>query len=301
MRTRGCASARADRPSRHHSAGNLQSAVCGSSRINGSGEGGFRPHDVLIRCRPTARPSVSPICSATRAAVAFTGSESSSGVLPRPAAQRNRDHRVAATCRTLYFGERAVGVALGSIPDVRVRSVWGSADLVPKWYYTKIDIAGAPSAYIYRLTRQSFQTPGDFCFFQVGEYSVRYSAYGRLWGPEFGSGASGANSFCFDKSGDVRGGLVLFPVKIRSVREFVQNIRVIRDSLANWPRCPDFLVRSGAIARYRVCTLAGFPRRRGCRGGRWPSRSRQRRTWTALCLCRRGQTWCRSLLMLRRS
>ena len=148
---------------------------------------------------------------------------------------------------------------LNSIPDVRVQSVWGSPHLPPKWYYAKIDIAGAPSAFIYGLTRQSFQTQGELCFFQVGEYSVRYTAYGRLWGAEFGPGASGANSFCFDKSGDVRGGLVLFPVKIRSVREFVQNIRVLHDSLASWPRCPDFLVRSGALARYRVCTNPDAP------------------------------------------
>ena len=72
-------------------------------------------------------------------------------------------------------------MALGSIPGVRVRSVWGSADLIPKSYYARIDVAGAPSAFIYRLTRRSFDEGGELCFFQVGEYAVRYSAYGRLW------------------------------------------------------------------------------------------------------------------------
>jgi hypothetical protein len=154
----------------------------------------------------------------------------------------------------LYFGERAVTVALGSIPGVRVRSVWGSADLIPKWYYARIEIAGAPSAFVYRLTRRSFDEIGELCFFQVGEYAVRYAAYGRLRGPGFDPQPTGGNSFCFDASGDVRGGLALFPAKIRGVRDFVQNIRVIGESLARWPRCPDFQSLSGANARYRVCT-----------------------------------------------
>jgi hypothetical protein len=161
---------------------------------------------------------------------------------------------VAGAWRVLYFGERAVAAALGSLPDVRVRSVWGSADLIPKWYYARIDVEGAPSAFIYGLTRRSFEEAGDFCFFQVGEYAVRYTAYGRLWGQGIEPQASGGNSFCFDQSGDVRGGLALFPVKIRSVREFVQNIRMVRDSLASWPRCPGFRDLSGSDARYRICT-----------------------------------------------
>lgn len=161
---------------------------------------------------------------------------------------------VAIASHFFYFGERAVTVALGSIPGVRVRKVWGSADLIPKWYYARIDVSGEPSAFLDRLTRRSFDDVGNFCFFQVGEYAVRYSAYGRLWGPGVEAQPTIGNSLCFDESGDVDGGLVLIPVKIRGVREFIQNIRMIRDSLARLPRCPDFQRLSGATARYRVCT-----------------------------------------------
>ena len=154
----------------------------------------------------------------------------------------------------LYFGERAVTAALGSIPGVRVRSVWGSADLPPDWYYARIDVAGATSAFIYQLTRRSFDTSGELCFFQVGEYAVRYSGYGRFWGPEYEPQATGGNAFCFDESGDVRGAPGLLPVKIRGVRGFVQNISVIRDSLARWPRCPSFQHFAGVDRQYRICT-----------------------------------------------
>jgi len=161
---------------------------------------------------------------------------------------------VATACHFFYFGERAVTAALNSIPGVRVKSVWGSADLIPNWFYAKIDVAGAPSAYLYNLTRGSFGENGDFCFFQVGEYAVRYTAYGSFWGPKSKPQATLGNAFCFDRSGGVSDGLDLFPVTIRGVREFVQNTRVVEGTLARWPRCPDFKELAGASSRYRVCT-----------------------------------------------
>ena len=161
---------------------------------------------------------------------------------------------VTGACHFLYFGERAVTVALGAIPGVRVRSVWGSADLPPKWYYAKIDVAGAASAFIYRLTRRSFDEVGELCFFQVGAYAVRYTAFGTFWGPGFKPQATLGNAFCFDRSGGVSDGLDLFPVRIRDVQEFVQNIGVVHDALARWPRCPDFTDLTGPQGRYRLCT-----------------------------------------------
>lgn len=153
-----------------------------------------------------------------------------------------------------YFGERAVATALGSMPGVRVQSVWGSADLIPKWFYAKIDVTGASGAYLYKLTRESFDQNGNFCFFQVGEYAVRYTAFGTFWGPDYKAQATLSNAFCFDKSGRDSHGLDLFPVSIRNVRDFVQNIRVVQRTLERWPRCPEFKDLTGADGRYRVCT-----------------------------------------------
>jgi hypothetical protein len=155
---------------------------------------------------------------------------------------------VATACRLFYFGERAVTAALSSIHGVRVESVWGSADLIPKWYYAKINVSGAPSAYLYRLTRGSFDESGEFCFFQVGEYAVRYTAYGSFWRSESKPQPTLGNAFCFDRSGRDSDGLDLFPAKIRGVREFVQNLRVVEGTLARWPRCPDFKELAGARA-----------------------------------------------------
>jgi hypothetical protein len=162
---------------------------------------------------------------------------------------------VSIAYRFFYFGERAVTAALRSIPGVRVRAVWGSADLIPKWYYARIDMADGSSAYLYRLTRGSFNEEGEFCFFQVGEYAVRYTAFGNFWGPGYEPQPTGGNAFCFDGSGGVAdGSLDLFPVRIRGVREFVQNVRVVEGTLARWPRCPNFDGLAGARGRYRVCT-----------------------------------------------
>jgi len=58
----------------------------------------------------------------------------------------------------------ATGMAI-SIPGVTVRSVWGSPDLIPKWFYARADVEGAPSVFLFRLDRQSFDGRGRFCFF----------------------------------------------------------------------------------------------------------------------------------------
>lgn len=157
--------------------------------------------------------------------------------------------------RFFFFGERAVTAALNSIPGVRLQWVSGSADLIPDWYQARIYVAGAPSAYLSTLTRQSFGENGAFCFLQVGDYAVRWTAYGNFWGPGFQPQATLSNSFCFNGSGSDSEGLDLFPVRIRNVREFVQNIQVIQDTLEEWPRCPDYKDRVDTTGRrYRVCT-----------------------------------------------
>jgi hypothetical protein len=156
-------------------------------------------------------------------------------------------------CRLV--GERAVTARLNSIRGVTVRRVWASSDLIPDWFYAKIDVAGAPSAFLYRLTRRSISENNDgFCFFQVGAYAVRYTAYGSFWGPGFKPQPTLSNAFCFDGSGSVSHGLDLFPPRIRGVREFVANIGVVEQTLAGWPKCPGFNELVGANGRYRVCT-----------------------------------------------
>jgi hypothetical protein len=158
--------------------------------------------------------------------------------------------------RSLSFGERAVAAALTSIPGVRVQAVWGSADLPPRWYYARIDVAGAPSAYLYQLTRASFNGTDGFCFFQVGEYAVRYTAYGNFGGGTPGSNpqATLSNALCFDRSGKLSAGLEIFPAPIRGVREFVRDVQVVRRALAELPRCPQFKDLTGRHGRYRLCT-----------------------------------------------
>lgn len=161
---------------------------------------------------------------------------------------------IAGTYYFLSFPEREVTAALSSIPRVRVRSVWGDTHLPPKWYYAKIEVAGRPSAFIFRLTRRSFDQVGEFCFFQVGDYAVRYTAFGSFWDPRDSSQATLANAFCFDGSGGVSDGLDLFPVRIQNVQDFVQNIGTVQDTLAQWPRCPNFKDLTGPRGRYRLCT-----------------------------------------------
>jgi hypothetical protein len=136
---------------------------------------------------------------------------------------------------------------------VTVRSVSASADLIPDWFYAKVDVARGPSVFVFRLTRRSFDGPSRFCFFQVGEYAVRYAV--RRTFPSSPVQISGNNSLCFDESGEVSGGLShLFPVKIRAVREFIQNVGIIERVLAQWPRCPAYMDVVEALGRYRLCT-----------------------------------------------
>lgn len=156
-------------------------------------------------------------------------------------------------CRLV--GERAVTAGLNSIPGVTVREIWPSPDLIPDWFYAKLDVAGAPSVFLYRLTRGSINEHNEgFCFFQVGAYAVRYTAYGTFWGPGFKAQPTLNNAFCFDGSGSASDGLELVQPRIRSVREFVANIGVVERTLAGWPRCPGFSDLVGANGRYRVCT-----------------------------------------------
>jgi hypothetical protein len=150
-----------------------------------------------------------------------------------------------AACRFLYFGERAVTLAIGSIPGAKVRAVWGEPELIPSWFYAKIDVQGGPSLFLFNLTRQSFEGPGGFCFFQVGSHAVRYASEGGI-----------NNSLCFNDSGEVAGLGRIFPVKIGGVRDFIEHAGEIERALAEWPRCPAYKELTGTTIRYRVCTNA---------------------------------------------
>ena len=145
--------------------------------------------------------------------------------------------------RFLYFGEKAITQRFNSIPGASVKTVWEGPDLLPSWFYAKIDVQRGPSLYMFRLTRQSFDGPGGFCFFQVGSYAVRYVSEHGI-----------SNSLCFDGSGEVSGLGRVFPVEIRVVRDFIEHAADIELALALWPRCPEYKELPGTKFRYRVCT-----------------------------------------------
>ena len=161
---------------------------------------------------------------------------------------------LGTACRLLYFGESAVTQALSAIPGVSVKRVWGNPELIADWYYAEVEIEGGPSVFIFGLARRSFEGEGGLCFFQVGRHAVRWTASDRpLPGGvvEIGWG----NSFCFDGvSGEIsHGPQRVFPIRVRRVRDFIENIRDIEQELARWPRCPDYL-ELDEMTHYRVCT-----------------------------------------------
>jgi len=151
----------------------------------------------------------------------------------------------SAACRFFYFGENAVTLRFSSLPGASVKAVWAAPDLFPSWFYAEADVQGGPSLFMFGLTRQSFDGPGGFCFFQVGGYAVRYVSDGGI-----------SNSLCFNDAGEVSGLGRIFPVKIRVVRDLVEHAGEIERVLAEWPRCPAYKDLTGATIRYRVCTNA---------------------------------------------
>jgi hypothetical protein len=84
----------------------------------------------------------------------------------------------------------------------------------------------------------------------AGEYAVRDAAFGNFWGSGFKPQPTIGNALCFDRSGGVSDHeLDLFRERIRGVREFVQQIRAIQETLARWPRCPNYKSLIGAKGR----------------------------------------------------
>jgi hypothetical protein len=162
---------------------------------------------------------------------------------------------LGGACRWYYFRElRMVTAELNAIPGIRVLEAWGNEDLRLEDIWTSIAIANGPTVRLFNLSQASFANAGGFCLDLIDDYDIRWTGYGRFWGPSTSPGHSGSN--CLHFGGGQTDLPQLFPAGINTVSDLIRSVEDVKKVLAQWPKCPDYISASSTRGDYRLCTTS---------------------------------------------
>lgn len=165
-----------------------------------------------------------------------------------------------SACNVVYERQLAhIRELADAMPGVSVIEVSGSREeLGMDHIQATLHIAGQGSLRVGELTPQSFRAGGSFVIFQVGNYFPVATKYGY-----FGDSAIGLDveRLRWGSGGGIGryGHLAeLLPVPVTRVQDVVEHFQEIHQSLARWPKCPEFFEHRAGRVCYRLCIADNY-------------------------------------------